>query len=115
VNDVTGRDARGQGLRERFRIEYRQTVTTPSGNRFVVSASPRTLGGEPDQWPLPWPMLAWAGIRQLVLIVRRQPRWRVAITPAWEPQNARIVATGSKLYAFQRADAEAAALARHRT
>jgi hypothetical protein len=104
-------DAKRQTLRERSRLEYRQVVTAPSGKRYIVAASPRSLAQEPDQWPLPWPVvLVWVAIQQLVLKARRQPGWQVKVIPAWEPNHARIVARASKTDAIRRADAEASAL-----
>jgi hypothetical protein len=88
-------------------------VTTPSGERLVVAASPRSLAGEPDYWPLPWPiLLGWMAIRQFALMVRHQPGWQVEVTPGWEPNRARVVAKTSKADAIRRMDSEASALAR---
>lgn len=49
-------DANGQTLLEKFRLEYRKVVTTPSGKRFVVTAHPRSLAADLD-YLLPWPIL----------------------------------------------------------
>jgi hypothetical protein len=104
---------RGTALRERFRLEYKQVVTTPSGKRLIVAASPRSLAGQPDYWPLPWPiLLGWIAIRQFVLMVRHQPGWQVEVTSAWEPDRARVVAKTSKVDAIRRVDSEASALTR---
>lgn len=102
-------NARGNALRERFRLEHRQVVTTPSGGRLVVVASPRSLAGDLLDWPLPWPiLLAWVAICQFVFLVRRQPGWQVEVIPAWETNCARVVAKASKADAIRRADREAA-------
>lgn len=104
-------DAR-RPLRQRVRLEYRQVVTTPSRARFVVKASPRSLAGEPDQWPMPWfAVLAWVAVRQVALMIRRQPRWQVEVAPVLDPNAARIVMTGSRVDALQRVTTEVSRLA----
>ncbi|MCW2495062.1 MAG: hypothetical protein JWQ77_986, partial [Jatrophihabitans sp.] len=60
--------ARATGWRSRFSLEYRRTVTTRAGKRFVVSASPRCLAGASARAFLPWPaVLGWIVIRQFDL------------------------------------------------
>ena len=110
MTHVKGTDARANALRERFRLEHRQVVTTPSGQRLVVVASPRGLAGDLLDRPLPWPvLLGWVAIRQFVFVVRRQPGWQVEVAPAWDPSGARVVSMASKADAIRRADREAAA------
>lgn len=94
-------------------MEHRQVVTTQSGQRVVVTASHRSLDGDAAYWFLPWPvLLAWVAIRQLGFVLRRQPRWQVEVTPAWEPKRVRVIAKASKAEAIRIADSEASALAK---
>ena len=110
MTHVKRTNARGNTLHERFRLEHRQVVTTPSGERLVVVASPRSLVGDLLDRPLPWPiLLRRVAIRQFVFVLRRQPGWQVEVTPAWEPNCARVVAKASKADAIRRVDREAAA------
>jgi hypothetical protein len=112
LDGVDRAEAQGQTLRGRFRLEHRRVVTTPSGKRFVVTATPRSIAGDPEFWPLPWPILfGWVTIRQCALWVRRQPGWQVEVTPAWEPEGSRIVARTSRADAIRRVDIEVSALA----
>lgn len=99
-------------LPERFRLEHRQVVTTSSGKRFVVRASPRALAGDPEWWPLPWPLvLVWVVLCQVTFVVRREPGWRVDVAPAGQQDSGRLVVRATRAEAFRRADAEASALA----
>ena len=108
---MTQVNARGTALRERFRLEYRQVVATPSGKRLVVVASPRSLAGDQLDRPLPWPsLLGRIAVRQFVFVVRRQPSWQVEVIPAWDPTRARVVALASKADAIRRAAREAVAV-----
>lgn len=116
INLVRDSDARRETLRQRLRLDYRQVATTPSGKRFVVTASRRSLPGDSSLLFLPLPvLLGWAAVKQFFIVIRRQPRWKVEVFPAWEPSSTRIIVTASKAEAIRRADVEALTLTRGAT